>query len=73
MSWGLTPTAAAYTGVARDVLGDKIADDVLGMDPGGAAGTVTLLASSGDAATLVSDGTNWLMTQYIPNNILLLE
>jgi hypothetical protein len=30
------------------------------------------LASSGDSATLVSDGTNWLMTQYIPNNILLL-
>jgi len=40
---------------------------------GGAAGTSILLASSGDAATLVSDGTNWLMTQYIPNNILLLE
>ena len=40
---------------------------------GGAAGTSILLASSGDAATLVSDGSNWLMTQYIPNNILLLE
>jgi hypothetical protein len=40
---------------------------------GGAAGTSILLASSGDSATLVSDGTNWLMTQYIPNNILLLE
>ena len=40
---------------------------------GGAAATSILLASSGDAATLVSDGTNWLMTQYIPNNILLLE
>ena len=39
---------------------------------GGAAGTSILLASSGDSATLVSDGTNWLMTQYIPNNILLL-
>ena len=37
------------------------------------AGTAILLASSGDSATLVSDGTNWLMTQYIPNNILLLE
>ena len=40
---------------------------------GGAAGTSMLLASSGDSATLVSDGSNWLMTQYIPNNILLLE
>jgi hypothetical protein len=40
---------------------------------GGAAGTSILLASTGDSATLVSDGSNWLMTQYIPNNILLLE
>jgi len=40
---------------------------------GGAAGTSILVASSGDQATLVSDGSNWLMTQYIPNNILLLE
>jgi hypothetical protein len=40
---------------------------------GGAAGTSILLASSGDSATLVSNGTNWLMTQYVPNNILLLE
>jgi len=40
---------------------------------GGAAATAILLASTGDSATLVSDGTNWLMTQYIPNNILLLE
>jgi hypothetical protein len=40
---------------------------------GGAAATSILLANTGDSATLVSDGTNWLMTQYIPNNILLLE
>ena len=40
---------------------------------GGSAATSILLASTGDSATLVSDGTNWLMTQYIPNNILLLE
>ena len=40
---------------------------------GGAAATSILLASSGDQTTLVSDGTNWLVTQYIPNNILLLE
>ena len=40
---------------------------------GGSAATSILLASTGDSVTLVSDGTNWLMTQYIPNNILLLE
>lgn len=40
---------------------------------GGAAGTSILLASAGDQCTLVSDGTNWIMMQYIPNNILLLE
>ena len=40
---------------------------------GGAAATSILLASTGDSVTLVSDGSNWLMTQYIPNNILLLE
>ncbi len=40
---------------------------------GGAAGTAILAAVAGDTATLVSDGTNWIMTQYVPNNILLLE
>jgi len=40
---------------------------------GGAAGTSILLASTGDSATLVSNGSSWLMTQYVPNNILLLE
>lgn len=40
---------------------------------GGAAGTSILLASAGDQATLVSNGTNWIIMQYIPNNILLLE
>jgi hypothetical protein len=40
---------------------------------GGAAGTSILLASAGDQSTLVSDGTNWVTMQYVPNNILLLE
>jgi len=40
---------------------------------GGAAGTSILLASAGDQCTLVSNGTNWIMMQYVPNNILLLE
>ena len=40
---------------------------------GGAATTAILTAVAGDTATLVSDGTNWVMTQYTPNNVLLLE
>lgn len=40
---------------------------------GGSAGTAILAAVAGDTATLVSDGTNWIMTQYVPNNVLLLE
>jgi hypothetical protein len=40
---------------------------------GGAAATSILLDVAGAHATLVSDGTNWVMTQYGPNNALLLE
>jgi len=40
---------------------------------GGAAGTAILSAVAGANATLVSDGTNWIMTQYTSNNALLLE
>jgi hypothetical protein len=40
---------------------------------GGAASTAILADEAGDTATLVSDGSNWIMTQYTPNNILLLE
>lgn len=40
---------------------------------GGSATTAILAAVAGDTATLVSDGTNWIMTQYVPNNVLLLE
>jgi len=40
---------------------------------GGAAGTAILLGVIGNWATLVSDGTNWLIMQAAPNNILLLE
>jgi hypothetical protein len=72
------PTASSYSGrvlyfqnyQARAVV--SASSNVVPL-AGGAAGTSILLASSGDSATLVSDGTNWLMTQYIPNNILLLE
>jgi hypothetical protein len=40
---------------------------------GGSASTAILEAVAGDTCTLVSDGTNWLITQYVPNNVLLLE
>jgi hypothetical protein len=40
---------------------------------GGAAGTAILAGVAGETCTLVSDGSNWLMTQYTPNNCLLLE
>jgi hypothetical protein len=37
------------------------------------AGTAILLGVIGNWATLVSDGTNWIIMQAAPNNILLLE
>jgi len=40
---------------------------------GGAATTAILSAVAGANCTLVSDGTNWIMTQYTSNNALLLE
>jgi hypothetical protein len=40
---------------------------------GGAASTSILLAVAGQTATLVSNGTNWVMTQSVSNNALLLE
>lgn len=40
---------------------------------GGAASISILLDVAGQTATLVSDGTDWVMTQSVPNNVLLLE
>ena len=40
---------------------------------GGAAGTAILENVAGNWANLVSDGANWVMMQYAPNNIFLLE
>ena len=37
------------------------------------AGTAILVNAIGNWATLVSDGTNWVIMQAAPNNILLLE
>jgi hypothetical protein len=72
------PTASSWTGRVlrfQNYQVQAVASASSNVVPltGGAAATSILLASSGDAATLVSDGSNWLMTQYIPNNILLLE
>lgn len=72
------PTASSWTGRVLRFQNYQVQTVVSASSnvvplAGGAAGTSILLASSGDAATLVSDGSNWLMTQYIPNNILLLE
>jgi hypothetical protein len=72
------PTASSWTGRVLRFQNYQVQTVVSASSnvvplTGGAAATSILLASSGDAATLVSDGSNWLMTQYIPNNILLLE
>ena len=72
------PTASSWTGRVLRFQNYQVQTVVSASSnvvplAGGAAGTSILLASSGDSATLVSDGSNWLMTQYIPNNILLLE
>jgi hypothetical protein len=40
---------------------------------GGAAGTAILQNVAGNWATLVSNGTNWIMMQEAPNNALLIE
>ena len=48
------------------------ASDVVPL-AGGSAGTAILEAVAGANATLVSDGTNWIMTQYDSNNALQLE
>jgi hypothetical protein len=72
------PTASSWTGRVlrfQNYQAQTVVSASSNVVPvaGGAAATSILLASTGDSATLVSDGTNWLMTQYIPNNALLLE
>lgn len=72
------PTASSYTGrvlyfqnyQAQTLI--SASSNVVPM-AGGAAGTAILAAVAGDTCTLVSDGTNWIMMQYTPNNVLLLE
>jgi len=72
------PTASSWTGRVlrfQNYQAQTVVSATSNVVPltGGAAATSILLASTGDQTTLVSDGTNWLVTQYIPNNILLLE
>lgn len=72
------PTASVYTGRVLYFLNYQAFTLVSASSNvvplvGGAAGTAILAAVAGDTATLVSDGTNWIMTQYVPNNVLLLE
>lgn len=72
------PTASSYSGRVlrfQNYQAQTLVSASSNVVPvaGGAASTSILLASAGDQCTLVSDGTNWIMTQYIPNNALLLE
>jgi hypothetical protein len=72
------PTASSYTGRIlrfQNYQAQTLISASSNVVPlvGGAASTAILAAVAGDTCTLVSDGTNWIMTQYVPNNVLLLE
>ena len=72
------PAAASYTGRELTIQNYQAytvisASSNVVPQGGGAAGTAILAASVGDSATLVSDGTNWVMMQYASYNNLLLE
>jgi len=72
------PTASSYSGRQLNIQNYQAftvisaSSNVVQID-GSATNTSILLASSGDRCTLVSNGTNWVMTNYTPNNILLLN
>lgn len=72
------PAAASYTGRVlhfQNYQAQTLVSASSNVVPlaGGSAGTAVLSAVAGANATLVSDGTNWIMTQYTSNNALLLE
>jgi hypothetical protein len=72
------PTASSYTGRTlhfQNYQAQTLVSASSNVVPlaGGAATTAILSAVAGANATLVSDGTNWIMTQYTSNNALLLE
>jgi len=72
------PTASSYSGRQLNIQNYQAftvvsaSSNVVQID-GSATNTSILLASSGDRCTLISNGTNWVMTDYTPNNILLLN
>ena len=72
------PAASGFTGREvtfqnyQDFTLTSIASDVVPLG-GGAAGTSILLAVAGSWATVVSNGTNWVIMRSTPNNILLLS
>jgi hypothetical protein len=72
------PTASSYTGRTlhfQNYQAQTLVSASSNVVPlaGGAATTAILAAVAGETCTLVSNGTNWVMTQYTPNNVLLLE
>ena len=72
------PTASASTGRVLHFINHQAqtlvsASSNVVPQSGGAAGTAILAATSGDWATLVSDGTNWVIMQAAKYNNLLLE
>ena len=72
------PVASAFTGREIKIknlqtqLVNSASSNVVPIDSI-TAGTAILLPVIGNWATLVSDGTNWVIMQQAPNNILLLE
>jgi hypothetical protein len=72
------PTASSYTGRVlsfQNYQAQFLVSASSNVVPlaGGAAGTAILENVAGNWATLVSDGTNWVMMQEAPNNALLIE
>ena len=72
------PTASSYTGRVlsfQNYQAQLLVSASSNVVPlgGGAAGTAILDAVAGNWATLVSDGSNWVMMQEAPNNALLIE
>lgn len=70
------PTASSYTGrvlTFQNYQAQLLVSASSNVAPlgGGSAGTAILDAVAGNWATLVSDGTNWVMMQEAPNNVLL--
>ena len=72
------PAAASFTGRQVTIknlqaqLVNSASSNVVPIDSA-SAGTAILLPVIGNWATMVSDGTNWVIMQQAPNNILLLE